>query len=116
MEKVSKIKKYEMAVLSVLNDNADDHLKDDTYQKIVIADKSAQHYQLLATGWTNNNQFFDNILIHFQIKPDGKIWLWENNTEIPVAQILVEMGIPKSDIVLGFQPPQYRQYTGFAAA
>lgn len=116
MEKVSKIKKYEQTILSFLNENADKDVEYDTYKKIVIADTTAHHYQLLATGWTDTNHFSDNILIHFQIKADGKIWLWENNTEIQVAQILVERGIPKSDIVLGFHPPQYRQFTGFAIA
>ena len=76
MEKVSKIKKYEQTILSFLNENADKDVEYDTYKKIVVADTTAHHYQLLATGWTDTNHFSDNILIHFQIKADGKIWLW----------------------------------------
>ena len=29
---------------------------------------------------------------------------------------LLRRDVPASDIVLGFHPPEYRQYTGFAAA
>ena len=79
MEKISKIKEYEKAILTILRENADESLEGDDYKKMVIADTISQHYQLLATGWFNNH-FSDNILVHFQIKPDGKIWLWENNT------------------------------------
>jgi hypothetical protein len=29
---------------------------------------------------------------------------------------LLEAGVPKEDIVLGFRPAEVREYTGFAAA
>ena len=31
-----------------------------------------------------------------------------------IAEELINAGIPKSDIVLGFHEPEIRQYTGFA--
>ncbi|WP_416212683.1 element excision factor XisI family protein [Nostoc sp. DedQUE04] len=34
-------------------------------------------------------------------------------TEMRVAQELVERGVPKDDIVLGFQSPEMREYTGY---
>ncbi len=37
-------------------------------------------------------------------------------TEMRVAYELVDRGIPKEDIVLGFQFPALRQYTDFAIA
>jgi hypothetical protein len=39
--------------------------------------------------------------MHFDIQ-DGKIWIQYNGTEDSVAERLVEMGVPTSDIVLGF--------------
>lgn len=51
--------------------------------------------------------------IHLDIK-DEKIWIQINNTELDVGQDLVERGIPKEDIVIGFQPPYLRQYSGYA--
>ncbi len=40
-----------------------------------------------------------------------KIWVQQNMTEMRIAQKLVDLGVPKQDIVLGFQPPEIRQYT-----
>jgi hypothetical protein len=47
---------------------------------------------------------------------DGKIWLQQNLTDQNPAEDLVEMGIPREDIVLGLQPPYKRQYTEYGAA
>ncbi|MDZ8140312.1 MAG: element excision factor XisI family protein, partial [Nostoc sp. DedQUE04] len=43
----------------------------------------------------------------------GKISIEQNMTEMRVAQELVERGVPKDDIVLGFQSPEMREYTGY---
>jgi hypothetical protein len=44
----------------------------------------------------------------------GKIWIEQNMTEMRVAQELVDLGVAKEDIVLGFQAPEMRQYTDYA--
>jgi hypothetical protein len=44
----------------------------------------------------------------------GKIWIQQDGTEVGIANQLVELGVPKSDIVLGFNPPMMREYTEFA--
>lgn len=52
-------------------------------------------------------------IIYIDSKGD-KVWLQHNMTDQKIAEALVELGIPKDRIVLGFQPPYARQYTGFA--
>jgi XisI protein len=47
---------------------------------------------------------------------DGKIWIQRNMTEADLAQELVEMGVPKEDIVLGLHPAYKRPYTGYGVA
>ncbi|MFM6307282.1 MAG: element excision factor XisI family protein, partial [Dolichospermum sp.] len=37
-------------------------------------------------------------------------------TEVGIANELVELGVPKEDIVLGFQLPSVRKYTDFAVS
>jgi hypothetical protein len=37
-------------------------------------------------------------------------------TEADLAQELVEMGVPKEDIVLGLHPAYQRPYTGYGVA
>jgi hypothetical protein len=45
---------------------------------------------------------------------DGKIWIQWNSTEVDIGQELVELGVPKKDIVVGFQPLYMRQMTEYA--
>jgi hypothetical protein len=79
----------------------------------VIIDAQNNHLQLVETGWYEN-RFIHFMLYHFQIKNDGKIWLWANETDNPVAEELVKMGIPASDIVIGFHSASVRKFTEFA--
>jgi XisI protein len=61
--------------------------------------------------------------MHLDIK-DGKIWLQQNLTVGVASQYenrdpaeeLVEMGVPKGDIVLGLQMPSKRLYTDYGVA
>jgi XisI protein len=43
-----------------------------------------------------------------------KIWIQQNTTEFDLASDLVEMGVPKEDIAIGFHTPKMRQLTGLA--
>jgi len=45
---------------------------------------------------------------------NGKIWIQQDGTEVGIANKLVDLGVPKQDIVLGLDPPVMRQYTDFA--
>lgn len=78
----------------------------------VLIDRDNNSFQLLRVGW-QGEQYVFAIVFHFDIK-DGKVWFQINNTEREVVDELMEMGIAREDIVLGFQPPYARQYTGFA--
>jgi XisI protein len=46
----------------------------------------------------------------WNIKPSGKVWLQHDGTSLRIAEELHERGIPKSDIVIGFQPPYVRPF------
>jgi hypothetical protein len=52
-------------------------------------------------------------VMHFDIK-DDKIWIQCNFTDVDIAQELMELGIPREDIVLGFHPAYLRPYTDYA--
>jgi hypothetical protein len=47
---------------------------------------------------------------------DGKIWIQYDGTEEGVATDLLEAGVPKAHIVLGFRHPSERKYSGLAVA
>ncbi len=47
--------------------------------------------------------------------PTGGFGSQYDGTEHGLANELVEAGVPRDRIVLGFKPPEVRPYTGFAA-
>lgn len=80
----------------------------------VIFDEANGHYELLHTGWVGVERVHGSVL-HIDIR-DGKVWIEHNGTEDPIASRLVEAGIPRDRIVLGFKLPEVRPHTGFATA
>ncbi len=79
-----------------------------------IFDTVRDHYQLVQVGWQNGRRVYGCIL-HLDIK-NGKVWLQHNGTENSIAAELVALGIPKSDIVIGFHSPFKRQFTDYATS
>ena len=77
-----------------------------------IIDPVRDHYQLMFIGW-HNEQRIHGCIMHINIRND-KIWIQHDGTEAGVANLLVEMGVPKTDIVLAYQSPFKRRYTEFA--
>jgi hypothetical protein len=75
-----------------------------------IFDKERDHYQIIGIGWDNKKRIYSPTM-HLDIK-NGKIWIQENTTEVDIAAELMEMGIPKQDIVLGFHTPIMRKLAG----
>jgi hypothetical protein len=80
----------------------------------LIEDTKNNTYQLLAIGWENNNRIY-YVIFHADIINDH-IWIQEDNTEEGFANLLLEKGISKKDIVLAYYPEYHRTYTEFAVA
>ena len=80
----------------------------------IIFDTEHDHYQIVSVGWDNKHRVY-GCSIHIDLKNE-KIWLQTNNTELDIGQDLVTMGVPKEDIVIGFQPPYMRSFSGYAIA
>ena len=79
-----------------------------------VFDRCSDCYLILREGWDGVRRIHGPVIsleiIH------GKVWLQADHTNLRMAERLEEAGIPKSDIVLGFQPPSIRPYTEYAAA
>ena len=76
-----------------------------------VIDRENDHYEVVHVGWDKQRRVHGSV-IHLDIR-DGKIWLQYDGTSRPVADELLEAGVPKEDIVLGFQPEHLRPLTGF---
>lgn len=83
-------------------------------QAELVINPDIDHYEVLHIGWQGERRVHGSV-IHLDII-DGKVWIQHDGTNRPVADALLEAGVPHEDIVLGFHPPEVRQYTEFAAA
>ena len=111
---MDKLKKYQKAILKVLEDYSKIKYTNVEGENQVIADRQKHRYQVVTIGWEDNN-FVHDCPMHFDIIND-KIWIQQNMTEWDVGKMFEEMGVPKSDIVLGFLKPSTRAYTDYAVA
>ncbi|MBK1988383.1 XisI protein [Sphaerospermopsis aphanizomenoides BCCUSP55] len=109
---MEKIEKYRTYIQNLLTEYAKGSPSDQEVETQLIFDKERDHYQVVYTGWKNSQPMYGCVL-HLDVK-NGKIWIQYNGTEIDIADELVKLGVPKSDIVLAFHEPLMRPYTGFA--
>lgn len=111
---MDRIESYREIVKRVIQEVADFAVPDEGVRKEVILDDANGHYQVLEVGWKNRRRIHGT-LIHIDIR-DGKVWVEHDGTDLEIVQDLLDAGIPKEQIVLGFHPPAHRKYTEFAAA
>ena len=71
-----------------------------------VFDADHDRYLVVSVGWQGYHRVEHN-LIHLDII-DGKIWIQKDGTEDGIADELEAAGVPKSDIVLAFQPLENR--------
>ena len=67
---------------------------------------------LITQGWENDLQVY-RFLVHIELIGD-KIWIHRDGLKDGIALDLVNAGIPKNQIILGFNPPEVRPYREFA--
>lgn len=111
---MDKLAQYRTYLKKLLTKHSSIKSKATDIETELLFDTDHDHYQLMRVGWKGLTRVYYTVL-HFDIK-DGKIWLQQNTTDIDVGQELIDMGIPKEDIVLGLHPPYKRPYTGYGVA
>jgi hypothetical protein len=79
-----------------------------------VFDPETDQYLILSEGWERQHHLHC-CLIHIEIIND-KVWIQLDNTEDGIADELIQAGIPKQEIVLGFHEPEICPFTGFAVA
>ena len=109
---MDKLAKYSQFVQDILGEYSQykPAFPDLEYQGIFDTERG--HYQVVKFGW-EGRRYVHYCLIHVDIKSE-KIWIQWNMTEINIAGELVEMGVPKQDIVIGFHHPFMRKLTDYA--
>lgn len=77
-------------------------------------DPERDQYLWFQSGWRGKERV-RHITMYLRIV-NGKIWVEEDMTNLCVVDDLLAAGVPKQDIVLGFQHPSKRPLTEFATA
>jgi XisI protein len=111
---MDKITQYQKIIQELLQQYASIGTPDPEIETQFVFDTERNHYQLLRVGWRNDRRIY-GCFLHLDIK-NNKIWLQHNGTENEVTEDLVNMGVPKQDIVIGFHSPFKRQFTEYAVS
>lgn len=111
MDKLTQYRKY---VQTVLSQYASYDRSTAQVEVQLIFDAERDHYQWMNVGWEGFERIYRTVM-HIDIK-DAKIWIQQNLTDQNPAEALVQMGVPREDIVLGLQPPYKRPYTDYGVA
>ncbi len=102
---------YPKTIQKILSRHSTNDLANGTEIKLIF-DTNKNHYQVLNIGWKEQRRVY-GVIIHVDIIGD-KIWIQRDGTEIGIANELLNEGITKENIVLGFKSPFKRQFTDFA--
>ncbi|MCB9079282.1 MAG: XisI protein [Anaerolineaceae bacterium] len=102
---------YQHFIKEVLNGYAQYKPAYGDIESRVAFDDEHGSYALLQVGW-QGDEYVHGAIVHIDLIGD-KVWIQYDGTE-GIAADLVDAGIPKEAIVLGFRPPALRVHTGFA--
>jgi hypothetical protein len=81
---------------------------------LTVFDRERGQFLLMNEGW-DGYKHIEQVWVHVEFR-DGKFWVQQDGTREGVAVELVNAGIPRERIVLGFLHPARRRDTEFAAA
>ena len=105
---------YQHAIKAVLLDYAQYKPSYGDIDTRVLFDDEHKSYALFMVGY-EGDEHVHGAIIHVEIL-DGKVWIQYDGTEEGIAEDLVQQGIPRDQIVLGFKPAYIRPYTDYATA
>jgi hypothetical protein len=112
MDTLEKTRQYRFIVKDLLTEYASYKPSCEGIEIKTIFDTDEDRYLVLSVGWHETKWMYGNSM-HIDIIA-GKIWIQLNNTEIDLGEELVKRGVPKADIVIGFLPPEIREYSDYA--
>lgn len=111
---MDKLENYRHIIQEVLKPYVNISYANADIENKTVFDLASDRYLIVSTGWSKQGRIH-GCLIHVDII-NGKVWVQRDGTEYGVTNELLEAGIPKTDIVLGFYEPEVRPHTGFAVA
>ncbi|MCU0567176.1 MAG: XisI protein [Oculatellaceae cyanobacterium Prado106] len=111
---MDKLAHYRQIIQTLLGEYAGYKSLNPNIEREFVCDTMSDRYLVVSFGWEGSHQIY-SCSVHMEIKNE-KIWIQRNLTDIDFAEELVDLGVPKTDIVLGFHSPFKRQFTEYAVS
>ncbi|ESA34648.1 hypothetical protein N836_15770 [Leptolyngbya sp. Heron Island J] len=111
---MDRLNEYRQLIRDLIKDHTKVPYKHGDIKFETVFDSESDRYLLMILG-RENKRYEHGCLLHVDII-NGKIWIQRDGTEEGIATQLVEAGVPKGQIVLGFKSPERRKDTEFAVA
>ena len=111
---MAKLENYRKLIIERLQKYAQYQPSHGKIEPLLVGDPITDNYLLLDTGWDRTGRVHA-VVLHLRIVGE-KIWIESDGTERGIALELLELQIPKEDIVLGFIRPKSRHLTDFSVA
>ena len=80
-----------------------------------VFDPESDRYLLMILGRDQEQRRVHGCLVHIDLIKD-KLWIQRDGTENGIANELLNAGVPKSQMVLGFRSPEMRRMSELAVA
>ncbi len=110
---MDKVTQYRKLVKEQLSKMAANFRQSNQWEIIEAYDDERGQYLLFTDGWVGDKRDY-GCFMHLEVKDNGRIWLRRDGTDFNIGQELLDEGVPKSDIVLGFKSPNMRAFSEFA--
>ncbi len=109
---MDKVNHYRKLVRSALEEIATD-FKNGRWEVLESYDEKRGQYLIFLDSWKDEKRDYGCVM-HIEVKDNGKIYLRRDGTDLDIGQQLLDEGVPKSDMVIGFHSPAMRAMTDFA--
>jgi hypothetical protein len=83
-------------------------------ETVPMFDEHSDNYLIVDLGWDRTGRVHA-VPLHLRIRNE-KIWVEVDNTDCGIVQELLDAGISKEQIVIGFHRPERRELMDFAVA
>ncbi len=109
---MDKLNNYRNIIKSVLSRHAGQTPSIGQVKTALVFDENSGNYLVVDLGWDPTGRVHA-VVLHLYLQNE-KVWIEADGTESGIAQELLDAGIPKADIVLGFYRPERRKLTEFS--
>jgi hypothetical protein len=112
---MEKIEKYKSIARHIVNDLGEKFKTSEIETQVIIDEKNG-HYMIFNNGWRDGKHRIYGCIVHIEVKENEKVWLHHDGTDLIIGQQILDAGVPKNKLVIGFHSPSMRKDTEFAEA